>query len=66
MTEDVWKCARCGRTMVLVKETLLCVTCDAQLLWDLNTPFTIEEQNKWVDNNLGVVKHDNKTTKKKS
>jgi hypothetical protein len=35
-------------------------------LWDLNTPSTMAEQDKWVKNNLGVAKHDGKTTKKKS
>jgi len=54
MTEDdMPRCGRCGRKMTWVKGTLLCVLCDAQLLYDLQTPWTMEEQNKWVDRNLG-------------
>ena len=52
--------------MTWVKGTPLCIVCDAKLLWELNTPATIEEQNKWVENNIGGVKHDGKTTKKES
>ena len=48
--------SKCGRKMVWVKSTLLCVVCDAFIIWDLNTPWTIEEQNKWVENNIGRSK----------
>lgn len=51
INEDIPLCAKCGRKMVWVKGTLLCVKCDSQLLWNIRTPATFEEQNKWIDNN---------------
>ena len=56
--ENMPNCGRCGRKMIWVKSTLVCVVCDSQLIWNLNTPSTIEEQNKWVENNIGRSDND--------
>jgi hypothetical protein len=48
-------CPICKRPMVWVKDTLLCLVCHRDVIWELLTPSTIEEQNKWIDNNRGGV-----------
>lgn len=57
---DKIKCSKCNRAMIWVKGTLLCVVCDAAVIWDLQTPATTEEERKWIDKNLGIDKHGKK------
>lgn len=51
------KCSKCNRVMLFVKGTFLCPVCNMAEIYDLQTPWTTEEEKEWVDKNLGVKKH---------
>jgi uncharacterized Zn finger protein (UPF0148 family) len=53
---EVIKCARCGRVMLIIKGTFLCPICNMAEIYDLQTPWTRQEEKDWVDRNLGVSK----------
>ena len=54
MTKDILRCYLCGRKLVYIKETWLCVVCQAFIIYELNTPATLKEQNDWINRNLSV------------
>lgn len=43
--------------MLIIKGTFLCPVCNMAEIYDLQTPWTTEEEKEWVDKNLGVKKH---------
>jgi RNA polymerase subunit RPABC4/transcription elongation factor Spt4 len=55
---DELKCSKCNRVMLLIKGTFLCPVCNIAEIYDLQTPWTTEEEREWVSKNLGVNKND--------
>jgi len=61
MTDEITnQCSKCGRIMAWIKGTLLCIVCDASIIYDLNTPNTRKEETDWVDRTSGVEHDGNK------
>lgn len=61
---DELSCPKCKiRKMIWVKGTLLCPHCDSSVIWDLQTPWTTEEESNWVNRNISVNKNDRKNSK---
>ena len=56
-SSDELRCSKCNRIMLLIKGTFLCPICNMAEIYDLQTPWTTEEEREWVDKNLGVKKY---------
>jgi phage FluMu protein Com len=55
---DELRCSKCNRVMLLIKGTFLCPVCNMAEIYDLQTPWTTEEEKEWVSKNLGDNKND--------
>ena len=56
MKKEILLCPICGKPLAWVKNTLLCLKCDASIIADLNSPNTRQEEKDWVKRNRGSVK----------